>query len=46
MNGCVIDAVLETRDTGIRRSFEIQKDKAKATGVKRKRRKNDERGAI
>ena len=46
MNGGVIDAVLETRDTGIRRSFEIQKDKAKATGVKRKRRKNDERGAI
>ena len=46
MNGCVIDAILETRDTGIRRSFEIQKDKAKAAGVKRKRRKHDERGAI
>ena len=46
MNGCVIDAILETRDTGIRRSFEIQKDKAKATGVKRKRRNNNERGAI
>ena len=45
MTGCVIDAVLETRDTGIRRSFEIRKDKAKATGVRRKG-KNDERGAI
>jgi len=33
INGCVVDAVLETRDTGIRGSFEIQKDKAKATGV-------------
>ena len=33
INGCVVDAVLETRDTGIRGSFEVQKDKAKATGV-------------
>ena len=33
MTGCVIDAGLETRDTGIRGSFEIQKDKTKATGV-------------
>ena len=37
MNGCVIDTVLETQDTCMRRSFEIQKDKAKATGVKRKK---------
>ena len=33
INGCVVDAVLEKRDTGIRGAFEIQKDKAKTTGV-------------
>jgi len=33
INGCVVDAVLEKRDTGMRRSFEMQKDKANTTGV-------------